>query len=198
MQLIVGLGNAAPEYSNTRHNFGFRVVDALALSHNMTYQPGKGDYLISVHEADRFALVKSTGFMNESGWAVHDAMDFVKAEVKDVLIVYDDIDLDLGTLRFRPSGGSGGHKGMESIIYKLGSENFPRLRLGIATDAPMKPSEKYVLEPFREQDQPLVNEVVYRAIEGLEKYLESNIEIAMARFNTGPAGDETREGNTGE
>jgi len=187
MQLIVGLGNAAPEYSSTRHNFGFRVVDALALSRNMTFHPGKGDYILAVHEADQFAIVKSVGFMNESGWAVRDAMDFVKAEVKDVLIVFDDIDLDLGTLRFRPSGGSSGHKGMESVIAQIESEDFPRLRLGIASDAPMKPSEKYVLEPFREQDQTLVNEVVYRAIDGLEKYLESNIEIAMARFNADPA-----------
>ena len=196
MQLIVGLGNAAPEYDNTRHNFGFRVADALVLVRNMSYQPGKGDYLIALHEADRLAVVKSVGFMNESGWAVFDAMDFVKAEIEDILIVYDDIDLPLGALRFRPSGGSGGHKGMESIIATLGSEDFSRLRLGIATDAPMKPSEKYVLQPFREQDLPLVAETVTTAVEGLEKYLESNIEIAMARFNTGPNESETEEGPT--
>lgn len=198
MRLIVGLGNADAEYSDTRHNFGFRVIDALALSRNMTFQPGKGDYVIAVHEADQFALIKSTGFMNESGWAVHDGMDFVKAEIKDVLVVYDDIDLDLGTIRFRPAGGSGGHKGMESIIYQLESEDFPRLRLGIASDAPMKPSEKYVLEKFREQDLPVVKEVVFRAIDGLEKYLESNIEIAMARFNTGPASSTAEEGTAAE
>ncbi len=198
MQVIVGLGNAAPEYSSTRHNFGFRVVDALVLARNMSYQPGKGDYLIAVHEADHFVVVKSVGFMNESGWAVFDAMDFVKAEVKDVLVVYDDIDLPLGTLRFRPSGGAGGHKGMESIIAQLGSEDFARLRLGIATDAPMKPSEKYVLDPFREQDLPLVAETVTTAVEGLEKYMESNIEVAMARFNSGPEESETVESPTSE
>ncbi len=198
MQLIIGLGNGAPEYSGTRHNFGFRVVDALVLVRNMSFQPGKGDYLIAMHEADRFAVVKSVGFMNESGWAVFDAMDFVKAEIEDILVVYDDIDLPLDTLRFRPSGGSGGHKGMESIIATLGSEDFNRLRLGIATDAPMKPSEKYVLDPFREQDSPLVAEVVSRAVEGLEKYLESNIEVAMARFNTGPEESEAKESITSQ
>ncbi len=198
MRLIVGLGNADAEYNDTRHNFGFRVVDALALSRNMTFQPGKGDYVIAIHEADRFAIVKSTGFMNESGWSVYDARDFVKADLKNLMIVYDDIDLDLGTLRFRPAGGSGGHKGMESIISTLESEDFPRLRLGIASDAPMKPSEKYVLEKFREQDQPIVNEVVFRAIDGLEKYLESNINIAMAKFNSGQASSAEEEGKTGE
>ncbi len=198
MQLIVGLGNAAPEYGTTRHNFGFRVADALVLSRNMSYQPGKGDYLIALHEPDHFAIVKSVGFMNESGWAVFDAMDFVKAEAKDIMVVYDDIDLPLGTLRFRPSGGSGGHKGMESIIATLGSEDFHRLRLGIATDAPMKPSEKYVLDPFREQDLPLVAETVTTAVKGLEEYLENSIEVAMAQFNSGPEESDTKESTPSE
>jgi PTH1 family peptidyl-tRNA hydrolase len=198
MQLIVGLGNAAPEYNSTRHNFGFRAVDALVLSRNMSYQPGKGDYLIAIHEADHFAVVKSVGFMNESGWAVFDAMDFVKAEAKDILVVYDDIDLPLGALRFRPSGGAGGHKGMESIIATLGSEDFHRLRLGIATDAPMKPSERYVLDPFREQDLPLVAETVTTAVKGLEIYMERNIDVAMAKFNSGPEESETKESITSE
>ena len=196
MQLIVGLGNGAPEYGSTRHNFGFRVVDALVMARNMSFQPGKGDYLIAIHEPDQFAVVKSVGAMNESGWAVFDAMDFVKAEIKDIMLVYDDIDLPLDTLRFRPSGGAGGHKGMESIIATLGSEDFARLRLGIATNAPMKPSEKYVLDPFREQDLPLVEAVITRAVEGLEEYLESNIENAMTRFNAGPEESETGESTT--
>jgi len=139
---------------------------------------------MAVQESDDLALVKPTAFMNDSGLAVREALAFFQATPEDMLAVFDDIDLPLGSLRFRPGGGAGGHKGMISIIYHLGSEDFPRLRLGIATDAPLRPSEEYVLEPFRPRDEPLVAQVLEQAVNGIDHYLVRGIEQTMSRFNT--------------
>lgn len=184
MRLILGLGNPGSQYAKTRHNFGYWAVEALACSRQVSFVPGKGDYVMAVRESDDLALVKPTAFMNESGLAVREALAFFQAAPEDMLVVFDDIDLPLGSLRFRPGGGAGGHKGMISIIYHLGSENFPRLRLGIATEAPLRPSEKYVLEPFRPRDEPLVVRVLEQAVDGINCFLECGIEQTMTRFNT--------------
>jgi len=159
-------------------------VEALARSRHLSFVPGKGDYIMAVQESNDLALVKPTAFMNESGLPVRDALAFFQAAPEDMLVVFDDIDLPLGSLRFRPRGGAGGHKGMTSIIYHVGSEDFPRLRLGIATDAPQRPSEKYVLEPFRPRDEPLVERVLEQAVNGIDYFLEWGIEQTMTRFNT--------------
>ncbi len=186
MRLIIGLGNPGSRFARTRHNFGYRGVEALAGSRHLAFIPGKGDYVMAVQQSDDLALVKPTAFMNESGLAVREALAFFQAEPEDMLVVFDDIDLPLGSLRFRPRGGAGGHKGMTSIIYHVGSEDFPRLRLGIATEAPLRPSEKYVLEPFRPRDEPLVVRVLEQAVDGINCYLEWGIEQTMTRFNTSP------------
>ena len=184
MRLVIGLGNPGSRFARTRHNFGYRAVEALARSRHLAFVPGKGDYVMAVRESNDLALVKPTAFMNESGLAVREALAFFQAAPEDMLVVFDDIDLPLGSLRFRPRGGAGGHKGMTSIIYHVGSEAFPRLRLGIATDAPQRPSEKYVLEPFRPRDEPLVARVLEQAVNGIDYFLEWGIEQTMTRFNT--------------
>ena len=186
MRLVVGLGNPGSRYAKTRHNFGYRVVDALASARRLSFAAGKGDYVAAVRESDDLALVKPTGFMNASGLPVREALAYFQALPEDMLVVFDDIDLPLGSLRFRPRGGAGGHKGMSSIIYQLGSEDFPRLRLGIATDAPLRPSEQYVLQPFRPQDEHLVGQVLALAVAGMNHYLEHGIESTMTRYNTRP------------
>lgn len=184
MHLIYGLGNPGPDYSKTRHNFGAWIVDALARDNGGEFGPGKGDYIFALDKGKDIALVKSTGYMNESGWPLYDAMDFVQAGPENILVIYDDIALPLGTIRFRPEGGTGGHKGMESILGVLGTEEFPRLRIGIATDTVMRPSENYVLAPFRENDLMQVDEVMINAVEGIEHYLTEGIESAMNKYNT--------------
>ncbi len=184
MRLIIGLGNPGSRYARTRHNFGYRAVEALARSRHLSFVPGKGDYVMAIQQSDDLALVKPTAFMNESGLPARDALACFQAPPEDMLVVFDDIDLPLGSLRFRPGGGAGGHKGMTSIIYHLGSEDFSRLRLGIATDAPQRPSEKYVLEPFRPRDEPLVARVLEQAVNGIDYFLEWGIEQTMTRFNT--------------
>jgi PTH1 family peptidyl-tRNA hydrolase len=157
------------------------------------FLPGKGDYVYAEPGSGSPVLIKPTSFMNSCGIAVQDAMTFFGSAPESTLVVFDDIDLPLGTLRFRSRGGAGGHKGVESIIYQLESEDFPRLRLGIASDAPMRPSEKYVLEPFRRNDKPTVEEVILRALEGIDDYLAFGIDSTMTRFNA-PVMDISIEG----
>ncbi|UCH63314.1 MAG: aminoacyl-tRNA hydrolase [Fidelibacterota bacterium] len=194
MRLIIGLGNPGSRYARTRHNFGYRALESLAHAWSLAFVPGKGDYIMAVRESEDLALVKPTAFMNESGLPVKEALAHFHVTLPDMLVIFDDIDLPLGSLRFRPRGGAGGHQGMASIIYHLGSEDFPRLRLGIATDAPLRPSEEYVLEPFRSRDEPQVAQVLEQAVDGIEYYLEQGIERTMTRFNTRPAGTEIETG----
>jgi PTH1 family peptidyl-tRNA hydrolase len=184
LRLVVGLGNPGPLYAKTRHNFGYWAVDALAASRNVLFTPGKGDYVMAVQTTEDLVFIKPTGFMNECGLSVRGAIRFFQAAPEDTLVIFDDVDLPLGTLRFRPRGSDSGHKGVSSIIYHLATEDFPRLRLGIATDAPMRPSEKYVLEPFRAQDEPVVGIVLEKAAEGINYYLRHGMEETMARYNT--------------
>jgi PTH1 family peptidyl-tRNA hydrolase len=177
------LGNPGRRFARTRHNFGYRVADRFAESRQAAFVPGKGDYVYAVPQTDDLVVIKPTSFMNVCGIAVRDAMAFFKAAPENTLVVFDDIDLPLGTLRFRMKGGAGGHKGVESIIYQLGSEDFPRLRLGIASDAPMRPSEKYVLKSFRAVDKPVVEEVIQRSVDGINDFLTNGVDTAMTRFN---------------
>ena len=146
MTILVGLGNPGRTYSDTKHNFGFWVLELFTEKKSLTFQAGKGNYLLA--KKGDLVCIKPTIFMNTIGVSLLDVKQFFKAETENFLVVYDDIDLPLGTLRFRKSGGTGGHKGIESIIYQLQSEDFNRLRMGIATDDDMRPSEKYVLSPF--------------------------------------------------
>jgi PTH1 family peptidyl-tRNA hydrolase len=183
LRIVIGLGNPGPRFAKTRHNFGYWVVDALAASRGVSYTAGKGAYVLAIQEAAEMIFLKPTAFMNESGLPVREALTYFQVTPEDMLVVFDDIDLPLGTLRFRPRGGAGGHKGMSSIIYHLETEDFPRLRLGIATDAPLRPSEQYVLEPFRPRDEPMVAAVLNQAVEGIGHFLEHGMEDTMARYN---------------
>jgi PTH1 family peptidyl-tRNA hydrolase len=184
--LIVGLGNPGSEYASHRHNIGFRVVEALARAHGLTFRREKG---AKAHVASgqiggrEVVLAKPQTFMNLSGQAVGRVHRARKVSPENLLVVYDDLDLPLGRMRLRPEGGSGGHKGMRSIIDSLGTQAFPRLRVGI--DRPpgrMDPAE-YVLQPFAEEEQPLLPELLERAAAAIECWLTEGIVAAMDRFN---------------
>ena len=181
MNILVGLGNPGRKYSDTKHNFGFWVIDRFAEKKSLTFQTGKGDYLLA--KKGKLVCIKPTTFMNTCGVSLLDVKQFFKAKPEDILVVYDDIDLPLGTQRFRKSGGTGGHKGIESIIYQLQSEDFNRLRIGIATDDDMKPSEKYVLSPFQKQDEEIKTEMIEKTCEGIDYYLSHNMKETMNKFN---------------
>ena len=181
MNILVGLGNPGRKYSDTKHNFGFWVLNRFAEKRSLTFQAGKGDYLLA--KKGDLICVKPTSFMNNSGMPVLDVKQFFKVEPEQFLVVYDDIDLPLGTIRFRDGGGTGGHKGIESIIYQTQNEKFNRLRIGIATDDDMRPAERYVLSPFRDEQKESVNEMIEKACEGIEYYLSHNIKETMNQFN---------------
>ena len=181
MHILVGLGNPGRKYSDTKHNFGFWVLNRFTEKRSLTFQAGKGDYLLA--KKGDLICIKPTSFMNNSGMPVLDVKQFFKVEPNQLLVVYDDIDLPLGTIRFRDGGGTGGHKGIESIIYQIQSENFNRLRIGIATEDEMRPAEKYVLNPFRDGQKEIVNDMIEKACEGIEYYLSHDIKETMNQFN---------------
>ena len=181
MHILVGLGNPGRKYSDTKHNFGFWILNRFTEKRSLTFQAGKGDYLLA--KKGDLICIKPTSFMNNSGMPVLDVKQFFKVEPNQLLVVYDDIDLPLGTIRFRDGGGTGGHKGIESIIYQIQSENFNRLRIGIATEDEMRPAEKYVLNPFRDGQKEIVNDMIEKACEGIEYYFSHDIKETMNQFN---------------
>ncbi len=181
MTILVGLGNPGRKYSDTKHNFGFWILDLFTEKRSLTFQAGKGDYLLA--KKGKLVCIKPTTFMNTSGTALLDVKQFFKVEPENFLVVYDDIDLPLGILRFRQSGGTGGHKGLESIIYQLQSEDFNRMRIGIATEDDMKPSERYVLSPFQKRDEKIRTEMIEKACDGIDYYLSHDIKETMNKFN---------------
>lgn len=181
MTVLVGLGNPGRNYSDTKHNFGFWVLDKFAEKRSLKFQAGKGDYLLV--KSNDIALVKPTTYMNNSGMAVADYCRYFQNTPEELLVVYDDIDLPLGTLRFKPNGGSGGHKGMESIIYQLESEDLNRLRIGISAENEMGPSERYVLSPFPKDWKEKINEMIEKACDGIDYFLTHDMKETMNKFN---------------
>jgi len=181
MTVLVGLGNPGRKYSYTKHNFGFWVVDRFVEKHSLSFQAGRGDYLIS--KSDGLTCVKPTTFMNSSGVAVAEYCQYFQIDVENLLIIYDDVDLPLGTLRFRPDGGAGGHKGVESVIYQMKSEDFCRLRMGIAAGKMNEPSEEYVLSPFHKNYEGTIETMIEKACDGIEYYISHSIDETMNKFN---------------
>jgi PTH1 family peptidyl-tRNA hydrolase len=194
--LVAGLGNPGPEYADHRHNVGFQVIEVLARSHGLTFSRRKE---LKAHVAEgqiagrAVLLAKPQTYMNLSGRALGRLQRTYEIPPEQILIVYDDLDLPLGRLRMRPEGGSGGHKGMRSIIDVLGTQAFPRLRVGV--DRPpgrMDPAE-YVLRPFDEEQQELLDDVLERAVAAIECWLVDGIVAAMDEFNRSPVDEAGRE-----
>ena len=182
MKIIVGLGNPGNNYSSTKHNFGFWVIDKLVERSSLKYKAGKGDYIYAKNED--YMFVKPTTYMNGSGIAINQILNYYNGLTSDdIIVVYDDIDISLGKIKFRPKGSAGGHNGIKSIIYHLKTDCFDRLKLGIATSTNMRPSEKYVLKPFPENYNNLISEVLNHAVDGINYYLENGIEKTMNNFN---------------
>ena len=180
MKLIVGLGNPGDNYRLTKHNFGFWIVDRLVKQRSLKYKLGKGEYLFA--QDNDYMFLKPTSFMNNSGVAIKHFMSYYK-NISDMIVIYDDIDINLGQIRFRASGSDGGHNGIKSIIYHFKSDEFDRLKIGIATDTKMRPAENYVLKPFSKKYLDLVNEVINHASEGVDYYLNHDITSAMNTYN---------------
>ena len=183
MVVFIGLGNIGDEYSSTKHNAGFWVVNELAKRMNISFKPGKGDYVYAEDRNKDIILVKPTTGMNRSGLAVQQVLDKWNVELENLYLIVDDVDLNLGTLRIRPRGGDGCHRGMESVIYQLSVNQFPRIRFGIKADDHKRPAEKYVLKSFRKQDQQFAEEMVQQAADAAMSILNNGINATMNKFN---------------
>ena len=170
--LIVGLGNPGRKYAHHRHNVGFMAVSRLAKQHGLAFkrQKGKAKVAEGTIAGQRVTLAKPQTFMNLSGESVARLVRFFKIPPRRVLVVYDDLDLPLARLRLRPGGGSGGHKGLKSVIERLGTQDFPRLRLGIGRPLHGDPVD-YVLQDFPAEERIEFERVLDRAAPGAELYL---------------------------
>jgi len=181
IRLVTGLGNPGVEYARTRHNIGFMVVDLLAHEAGMKWEKtGKAD--AATAKLGEALLVKPASYMNRSGQPLHALAQFYKITPQEILVVLDDFSLSLGRLRIRQSGGPGGHNGLESIIVQFGTEEIPRLRIGIGT-APAEGSSDYVLSNFFEEENGLVKSTIARAAEAVKCAVDKGVVSAMNTFN---------------
>jgi PTH1 family peptidyl-tRNA hydrolase len=188
MFFVIGLGNPERRYSGTRHNVGFEVADLLAQHLRFSFKAGRGDYLIADGnvEGAPLVIVKPLTYMNESGLAVQEVQEEFGAIPGQLLVVCDDFQLPLGQLRLRLGGSDGGHNGLYSIIYHLQSDEFPRLRCGIASSS--MPREKnlladFVLEQFMREERPVVNQMLERAKAACLYAFTAGMATAMNEFN---------------
>lgn len=195
MKLVVGLGNPGTEYASTRHNVGFMVVDRLIARHAPGAIP-RGRFSSAVVETtlagQRALLLKPTTYMNLSGRAVADAVNFYKVDpASDLLVIVDDLYLPTGRLRLRPGGGDGGHNGLADVRRALGRDDYPRLRVGVGRVRPEggagKPPEfdqaDFVLSRFDDEERPVVESAIDRAADAVEVFVGQGLAAAMNRFN---------------
>jgi len=188
-QLIVGLGNPGAKYDRTRHNIGFDVVDLLAQYWHITLTEQKkfhGLFGEGLTPGGKIRLLKPQTFMNNSGQSMRSVIDWYKLPPESVLVIYDDMDLPIGKIRMRLSGSAGGHNGMKSAIAHLGTQNFPRLRIGIGsakTDKGDKDTVSHVLGKFAPSEAAIMTEVVQLAADSVEYSLKHGVEKAMSLFN---------------
>jgi peptidyl-tRNA hydrolase, PTH1 family len=185
MKIVVGLGNPGLKYRRTRHNLGFMVVDALAEQREARWRRGRLKCLQAEAQLgkEQVLLVKPLTYMNLSGEAVGGVVRYYQCPLEDLLVVFDEVQLELGRLRLRPNGSAGGHNGMESVITHLGSEEFPRLRLGVGAPPEWMYMMSYVLGVFPRADLKTVQEMIGRAVLAVETWVYHGVSEAMNRFN---------------
>lgn len=184
IRLVAGLGNPGSEYAATRHNIGFMVVDQLAAQFGSTWEksvPHAREDALSA-KCGAVLLIKPMSFMNRSGYPLFAVAQFYKIEPQQILIVLDDLALPLGRLRLRACGGAGDHNGLESIIVQFGTEEIPRLRVGIG-QAPREGYVDYVLSRFFDEEKPLVRSTIGRAVDALKCAIDNGLVSAMNTFN---------------
>lgn len=183
--LIIGLGNPGREYEMTRHNIGFLAVDRLAKRWGVEVSKYKFKALLGEYRKPRekVVLVKPQTYMNLSGNAVRSFIQFYKSQNEQVLVIFDDLDLPFGSIRIRKSGGSSGQKGMKSIIEQLGTEEFPRIRVGIGRPPGKMDSVDFILNKFRNSESTDLDFILDQCADAVECFIKDGIETAMNRFN---------------
>lgn len=192
VKLIVGLGNPGKTYERTRHNVGFRVVDALAgrWGLEMLSEKFHAWFAKGAARGEQVVLLKPTTFMNRSGQAVLAAGRFYRLELADLLVVYDDVALDVGRLRIRKKGSAGGHNGLGDVIERLGTDEVCRLRIGIGK--PIGSQTQYVLSPFEESEQACIESAIVRAADAVERWISDGADAAMNAYNVAADGETER------
>lgn len=184
-RIIAGLGNPGRQYERTRHNIGFMAVEALARKHGLTFDKMMSKGMVALGEIARVkvALVKPQTFMNTSGTCVGPVLKFYKSTPADLLVLYDELDLPSGQLRMRASGSAGGHNGMKSIIQVIGTQDFPRLRMGIGRPPGRMDPAAYVLQNFGAGELADIDDLIDRTVAAVEVWLTSGVDLAMNRAN---------------
>ncbi|TVX85148.1 aminoacyl-tRNA hydrolase [Paenibacillus agilis] len=185
MKWIVGLGNPGAKYVNTRHNIGFMAIDELARRFNIEVKENKFKALMGEGRVgtEKVVLIKPMTYMNLSGESIRAYMDFYKASLDDFIVLYDDMDTELGKVRLRYQGSAGGHNGIKSIIAHTGTQSFNRVRMGISRPTPGRDIADYVLEAFPKADASLLEQTVERTCDAVQYALTNSFEQTMAKYN---------------
>lgn len=185
MKIIVGLGNPGSQYEYTRHNIGFLIVDRLAQRWGATFTKSKFNALMAEtrYGTEKIVLLKPQTYMNLSGQAVGAVVSWHKACPEDVMVVYDDLDMDFTRLKFRPKGSSGGHNGIKSLISHLGTDIFPRMKFGIERPRNGQDTVSWVLSNFPKEHLAELAQAIDQACDALEYYLEQGMDAAMNQYN---------------
>ncbi|GBE03860.1 peptidyl-tRNA hydrolase [bacterium BMS3Abin09] len=183
MWLIAGLGNPGDEYADTRHNAGFMVIDRLAARHSIQLRQKANNYIFGrgFIEEQKVVFIKPFTFMNLSGEAVMAAVR-KNEDLEGVLIVHDDLDLEPGIVKIKKSGSAGGHNGIQSIIDRLGSRDFPRVKVGIGRPERM-PVERYVLRPFAKKEKPVIEEAIETAADAVADIITKGVTYAQNKYH---------------
>lgn len=185
MFLIVGLGNPEPEYDKTRHNMGFHTINKLAEEYHLEIKKNKfqGLYETTIIDEKKIILLKPQTYMNLSGECVKAFVDFYKIPEDKIIIIYDDMDIEPGNIKIRKKGSSGGHNGIKSIIQNLGTEEFPRVRIGIGKPQYKDKAIDYVIGSIPEEETQKLQEGVKKAKAAIMEILKNGIDTAMNKFN---------------
>lgn len=195
MKLIIGLGNPEPEYDRTRHNMGFKVIDILSKKYNieLSHSKFKGKYGTGLINGEKIILFKPYTYMNLSGEAVVEVVSFFKVELNDIVVIYDDVDIEPGFIRIRKSGNPGSHNGMKSVTNMLNTQNFPRVRVGIGKPDDKTDMMEYVIGAIADEDKPKLEEGIQKAADAVAMIIEKDIDSSMNKFNVRPK-EEVEEG----
>jgi len=185
LKAIIGLGNPGNKYINTRHNIGFMVLDSFAEKHRLCFTPENDKYnsVGSSLDTSHFFLYKPTTYMNLSGDAVYQIIETNNIKLEDLLIIADDINLSIGNIRLRESGGDGGHNGLSSIIFSLKTNNFIRLRFGVGNDFRNGQMPNYVLDKFYEKEKEIIRLAIGFSVELVEKFITGNKKEMMNYYS---------------
>jgi PTH1 family peptidyl-tRNA hydrolase len=184
LKIIAGLGNPGEKYAYTRHNIGFMVISELSdrfkINSSYKFDGLIGDFFFG---GEKIIIFQPMKYMNKSGQPIYKVLDYFQIEAEDLLVIHDDLDLELGKMRFKQNGGSGGHNGIKSIINNLGTDNFKRLKIGIDRPPENIPVPDFVLTTFRGEEKEISKKVVEEAASAVELMLKENIMKAMNKYN---------------